>query len=522
MVFNMNKVNEFQDKRWNFYSLALIFFLSIIILFKWPLSPSFIDIYYHLSVVKGFNDAAGFVTTDFWEFAPFGRPHLYPPLLHFLMLLFYKCGFTLLSVARLFEFIIYPALLIVIWKLTKDFFGERLAFFTVLIAISCYSFYLSVINFMPASLATILGLLAFYYFEKEKLLASTIFLALCFYAHAAVPWIFMFSFIIYGLTSNSRFKKILKVIILSIILSLPILIYQYLLRRYADFSNNPERFILEINLWLYLAAIPAIVISFKKKGKHFFILSLLVAGLMPLFFGYRYRYLSGQGTLPLIFLSALSLEMIYLKSSKYPSIVFKNLNRKFSEMIILLVILVFFLIFSPALLFQNSKVNFLALNATYVNLVPQFRKINRPNEFSIYFYKYFHELEEIVQNNSSSEDIIYCNKEYTAGLLSVFSGRATSTGMLKEIMPFKKADPINAAKLIIWIKEPNEAFNNNLAAIVKKHRLEEIKETEIAYIYKNQNPDAKRIVSKPALPTSLVFGLLFLLLSAALFDISRK
>ncbi|MFC1594717.1 hypothetical protein ACFL38_05260, partial [Candidatus Omnitrophota bacterium] len=49
--------------QWNFYSVFLILCFAVLILFKWPLLPTFIDIYYHLSTVLGLDDAGGFVTT---------------------------------------------------------------------------------------------------------------------------------------------------------------------------------------------------------------------------------------------------------------------------------------------------------------------------------------------------------------------------------------------------------------------------------------------------------------------------
>ena len=99
------------------------------------------------------------------------------------MAIFYKLGFSLISVGNLFETLIYPGLFFVIWWFMKRFFGERLGFFAVLIGLSVYSLYLSTINFLPASLAMILGLLAFIALGYRKIIAASICLGLCFYTH---------------------------------------------------------------------------------------------------------------------------------------------------------------------------------------------------------------------------------------------------------------------------------------------------------------------------------------------------
>ncbi|MDP2938564.1 MAG: hypothetical protein Q8O13_00555 [Candidatus Omnitrophota bacterium] len=518
----MIKLETDNSLSWDFYSLMLIFCFSFLLIFRWTMSPAFIDVYYHLSVTKGFNEAGGFVTKDFWEFAPVGRPHLYPPLLHFLMLLFFKVGFSLISIARLFEFIIYPLLLIVIWKLMEDYFDKRLAFFAVLTGVSIYSFYLATINFIPASLATVLGLLAFIYLDKGKLLASTIFMALCFYTHAITPWIFITSIIIYGFLNRARRENCLITTLLSFILTLPFLIYQFKAREFIRFSTGLEKFPIEINLWLYLVALPALIISFQKKGKYFIIPSLLIASLLPLFFGYRYRYLSGQSNLALIVLSAVSLEKVFVKSSIGLTSIFKHLDKRLAGLIVLWAVFIFFLIFSPTVYFKEGKVKFFMLNSTYINLVPRFKRIHRPNETSIYFPKYFDEIKRIVEENSQTEDIIYCNKEYVGGLISVFTNRVTSNAMLKEIKPYKIIDPAASAKLIIWIKDPDNLQDKDLTSVIERYNLIKITETDIAYIYKNPNSNAKKIVSKPLLAEGLIFGMLFLLAGLVVWDIYRK
>jgi hypothetical protein len=40
--------------------------------------PFFLDIYYHLNVMRGFDSAGGVVNWAFWELAPSGQPLINP------------------------------------------------------------------------------------------------------------------------------------------------------------------------------------------------------------------------------------------------------------------------------------------------------------------------------------------------------------------------------------------------------------------------------------------------------------
>ena len=79
-------------KKWDYCSIILITLTVFILIYRWEMFPKFIDIYYHFSVVKNFDFVNGLVIHDYWEYAPAGRPHLYPPLFHLIILLFMKSG----------------------------------------------------------------------------------------------------------------------------------------------------------------------------------------------------------------------------------------------------------------------------------------------------------------------------------------------------------------------------------------------------------------------------------------------
>ena len=502
--------------RWIFYSSVILFFFLFAATLRWSLTPTFIDIYYHLSVMLGFGEAGGFTANTFWEYAPIGRAHLYPPFFHFLMLLFYKCGVSVLSVGRFFEFIIFPLLLLTLWKVVSSLFSGRLAFFCLLITASVYSFYLSTINFIPASIALLFGLLAYFFIEKRKILSSSIFLCLAIYTHFGIASFFVMSLVLYAFLNKERLKNTLLTIIFALTLALPILLYTYNFRQYVLWNNVYENFLIEINLWVFIAAIAGVFIVLRRKKRYFFFLSLLVVEMFMLLFKYKYRYLCGHGILGPIFLSALTLDIIYDKASLYFS---KKKNREKYLVVFFVSILFFFLIFSPTVQLQDKGLKLSLINSTYVNFLQDQYKVNsRGNDFSIYFPKFWQEVVDIVKENSQEDDIIFSNLYYVNGLISIFSKRATSTAMLREVKSFKDFDPIEVSKLIIWIKNPEGVFDKDLSGLVNKYNLEKIAETETAYIYRNPYARGKKRKAVSVVPIWLVYSILSILAGLVVWE----
>ncbi|MFC1594720.1 hypothetical protein ACFL38_05275, partial [Candidatus Omnitrophota bacterium] len=312
------------------------------------------------------------------------------------------------------------------------------------------------------------------------------------------------------------------VTVAGIAIAAPFLLHQYMVRDYIDVIHNIERFALEINLWVYAAAIPAIFIALKRRGKYLFILSLLLVSLVPVAFGYRYRYLSGQGSIALIVLSALSLDIVYDRCIDLVTSQCQQKKKRLCEFVVFLLFLITFLLVSPTIMFNKGAVTFHMLNSTYANFIPGLKPVQRPNEFSIYYHKYFNEIKEIIHQHSNPEDIIYCNKEYIAGLLGAVSHRATSTAMVHEVKPYKRTDPIASAKLIVWMKNPDRPVEKQVAAVAERYKLIKLAETDFAHIYENPNPQGKRKVVAPLVSQTTIGAIACLLIGVAVYDIFRR
>ena len=168
--------------RWDSYS-GVIFILAIMFqVMKWRLLPIFLDIYYHLLTAAGFNEAGGWVYRCFWEYAPIGRPQLYPPLLHIIILLLVKLGITIMIIGKLIQCIMYPLVLFTIWYVVRELFDKRQAFFSLIMIFSIYPFYLTTVIASAASLSFIVCFFSLLFFERKKIVPSSLLLALGLYA----------------------------------------------------------------------------------------------------------------------------------------------------------------------------------------------------------------------------------------------------------------------------------------------------------------------------------------------------
>ena len=295
---------------WRYGIFGVIALFVTLLVIRWQTLPVFLDIYYHASCMIGFRDAGGIVLHDFWEYAPAGRPHMYPPLFPVIMLGLSKLGLPVLFIMRLVSAAIYPLLLLTIaWVVTK-LYNARCAFFTVLAASLPYTFFLNVIAAVPSSLALIILILLFYAIETDKTLCGALLLGLSFYAHGGLPWLTIFTLALYGIFRRGKFKTIFAVILGGIVLGGPWLAYMVRNKAYffAVKSNINQYF--EANVFLYIFAAAGVLIAARRKGVSLFYLAML-AGMAPMIKDYSFRFFCGEGLLPIIFLTGLGLDTGY-------------------------------------------------------------------------------------------------------------------------------------------------------------------------------------------------------------------
>ncbi len=492
--------------RWDFYSLCIISFILVLQTINWKNFPMFLDCYYHLSVMRGFADAGGWVGVSFWEFAPFGRPHLYPPLYHLLGLSLLKAGLTPIVIARLSDFLIYPFFIFLNWRILRSLFSKELAFFNLLIVASFYPLYLSITNNAPFSIALLLGLAGFYFLQRNKILSASLCLALSFYTHGLVSWIMFGAIFIYSISNSGVRKNGLFACLSSALLAAPIFYHQLKYHFLLDPTHLAEFNFFSIYPVVYLLAFIGLVYSFLKKGPYLFFVSL-AAVMSILFFTNRDRFFSGHALIAFSFLAAVALDVGYKR--------IRQERGSFLGRVFFIALFVLFYIAAPVV--ESSpqmSSHVFKLNSRVSEAFNRQGGIHADKARGFYHPELFDEIIRLVKDHTASDAVIYSNYSYLGGMISALTGRATSTSMLHEVLPFKHIDPIIQASLLVLFKEPDGSAPAELEHLKDRYRLEKLAETEIAVLYLNRQALGHKEVVTSKLPFWFCISVFFAFLAA--------
>ncbi len=482
---------EIKSFTWDFYSKLIIIIFTVLQIMRWRLLPQFMDMYYHLLTAWGFNQAGGYSGWDFWEYAPVGRIHIYPPFFHIILSIFLKLGIEKIILAKTFEAITPSLFLITLYWFFRKNYGERLAFFILIAFSSSFSFYLSLVNNIPATLALIFGILAFDKLFEDKIISAIIFFLLCFYTHIGVSWFIIFSVFLYGLFDAKIRKKSLIVVITAVILSVPVIIKQFTGARFISLSGINEKYFCEFKTVEYLLALLGLAIILSKKNKYYLILSLFLASFVFLF--YPYRFFSAQGYLPVILLCAVSMDFLYD--------LIKNRNV-FLRVSTLAAALVFILIVSPTIsmyknqILEKLKFRIYFFDSAFVNMVlPQLNE--RIPSISLWHSDIYPATAELIRKNSVEGEVIYSTLFIAGVCLSSISERPSANALLPEVNPFKRFDPLVSSKIVIFGQDDSPELIKILA---NKYNLTKIGENKMFILYKNNQCNAKINIRKASIP----------------------
>lgn len=460
----------------------------------WPRLPIFMDCYYHLAVMRGFEQAGGWVGTAFWEYVPAGRPHLYPPLFHFLEMLLARCGIGPILVARLFQFLVYPFFLAVMAWFLKSRYNSRIAFWATFLFFSSASLQSAVLIYIPSTLAFLMGFMAYGFLEQRRPWSAALMLALVFYMHALIGVFFLGAFFFYGFWRRPLRRDALVVAGAAALAASPWLWHIARYASYLSLARVVEFYDAQINIPACLLALAGFWVCWRRRERYAFFISLFIF-LLPMFFVLRGRFFSGQGMFLFIPLAAIFLDEVWGRWSARPV-----LRRWLTVFFVIL-----FYGATPALKISLQGAPRLMLEERWKTLFPD----DRPaRDQALYYPRFMDPVARVIRDQLSPEDVFYTNYPYMGGLLSVLSDRATSNAMLIETRPFYEFDPIAAARLVVWFKEPEGGVPAGLSSLVASHGLKLLAETEVVYFYLNERASGRVRVLPAAVRTPWVFLIL--------------
>jgi hypothetical protein len=365
---------------------------------------------------------------------------------------------------------------------------------------SSFSFYLSLSNHIPATLALIFGFLAFGQLFQNRLLRSSLLLTLCFYTHIGVSWLFALSLLFYGLFNKEYRKSCFVVFISTFILALPILLKQLAGIRFISSLgfNLKEKYICKIKIIEYALAFFGLILAFKADKKYRLFASLFLTSFI--FLVYPYRFFSAEGYLPIILLSALFLYELYERR--------KRKKPYFKYLPILVMVFVLFL--SPTLAMDWSRGK---EKLSYkLNIADSaFMGMVLVRASTIWFPREYLSAATLVKENSEEGDIICSSLNIVGLILGSISQRPTANALFPEIGASEKFDPIAVSKIIIFTQADDP---RRLSQIVNNYKLIKIGENKIFILYKNPWCDTKVNIKKAVVSFWVIglIGIVFMLL----------
>ncbi|MCM8823365.1 MAG: hypothetical protein NC822_01670 [Candidatus Omnitrophica bacterium] len=466
--------NQKEDRIYNILSFILLTLVTIFSIVRFPYLPQFIDGYYHLSCANGFIKSGGWVGIAWWDFAPLGRPHLYPPLYHFIIVFLKTIGVEGLTAIRLTEISIVPLFFFSLWYIFKKEISIVFAFFFLLISTSFFSFYTSVSANLPASIALILSIFSGYFLKKKKIVSSILFLVLAFYTHAAIPWITLISLIFIACLSKDYGKSSLKVILVSLCLASFLLFHQIRYFNYINLSILKEVMFSHFSIFILVSGIISFFLNFKREDFFRLFFMGLILGSIIVFFKYPYRLFSSQGMLGWIFYSSyLCEQVVRIIKSKWINFVF-------------LILVVYLFFFHSTIDLEEGKAKFNLFSSTYHYLSSG--KFTYFLEYaSLFFPQHYLPVANIIKTFSEENEIIVSNLNFSSQVFSSLTNRPTSRSILSEVKGFRDFSVYRVAKIIIWVKP----FTRKLAYLQEKLDLNKLYENDMFLVYFNPHCSIK-------------------------------
>ncbi|MFH1666584.1 MAG: hypothetical protein ABIA17_03315 [Elusimicrobiota bacterium] len=495
----MAQRNCSQDIHWIFLGRILLLIFSVLQIFRWRITPQFLDIYYHLLTAWGFNQAGGYTGWDFWQYAPFGRMHIYPPFFHILLGAFMKIGFDKLLLIRICETASPILALFTVHYFVKKHYSPRLAFFALLVAVSSFSFYMNLMNRIPSALAIIIGLLAYDQLLEGKILRTVLLLSLSFYTHIGVSWFFSLGLLFYGFFNKERMKFCLSIACLTLIISCPVIVKQILTVNAVERTGFQLTKTLrsQYKIFEYLLVFPGLFFSFKGPKKYRLSAALFFASLI--FVIYPYRFFSGEGFLPVVFLAAIGLDGLYKNFFEKKNFFIRSSAVAF--------ISVYFFFISPTILNKNPLIR--ARSDVQFRLFfshTAFMGMAFPEDISRGFYDFiffcydapvFIETANLIKEYTHKEDIIFSNVNLLGVIVASLSGRPTSNALFPEIGPSQGFDPISSSNVILFTKDEDLTWTES---VIEKYGLVKFSENKIFNFYNHPEAREKARFGRASIP----------------------
>jgi hypothetical protein len=472
--------NNAKPVHWDFLSLLVLASCAVLQIVRWPMFPQFMDTFYHLHTAWGFNLAGGYSSWDFWQYAPVGRPHIYPPFFHIALALILKTGMPQIILAKLLEVTLPIILLASVWRLCRKRFGDDFAFWTSIAFVSSFGFFSSLANHLPSTSAFILGTLAVERMWRRDVLRAALLLGLIFYTHIGMAWFWALVMVGWGAVEKKSRRHTLLAVAMALVMAAPFLFAQAAgLAHIARMGYKlNESLALQLKPFNILLAVPGLILAIRRKEYRFF-LCVLLATLV--FLPYPFRLVSAEGFFAIILLNAAALRAAWQKCSS------DRVGRAvLTCAVCALAVLSPTIARTPPVHGQKTywKMEWFD-SAPAGTLLAKGQQLWMPQQYV--------EAAQVIRQNTGSRDILVSSLDMFGVILAVVSGRPTANALLPEVKASRRFDSLAVSRMIVIPKDEDAGV---VESAVREYNLEKIGENKFFLFLLNPSAQGSMLVRR--------------------------
>jgi len=258
---------------------------------------------YHMAVARQILDQGRMPRWDRWEYAPFGRPHLYPPVIHRLISFFSWKSRDVTYGFNTVQMLLYPVALLIGWYFARWMFGPAAGFLSLIFLSMGMFFLLTQAMAMPAGLVTALIPLILMAFLARRTVATIALLVVALYTHGpfGVPHFVILGLLVFSMRYREYFPFFRKVAAFAGVLYLPSVLFTL---RYASWIHTSSsamgpaknavevvaRGLLQLQIISPILLFLALRTWWRDKDERLGVVKSLLLGFIPMLVTYGGRY----------------------------------------------------------------------------------------------------------------------------------------------------------------------------------------------------------------------------------------
>ncbi len=409
--------------RFDRWSLALIGLVASILLLRvHSLTPSMSDTWYHLGVAKRIAAEGQIPGWDWWNYAPLGRPHLYPPALHLLIAGLAKVAGSVVFAGQLCAATFYPLALLTTWYCARRLLDDRYALLAILLMMTDLFHFIVMEAYIAGCLVNILMPVLMVCVLSRRAWWAIACMTVMYYAHLGFPHCVALGLLLFGLKYRAYLGVVLKVVCVGFLFFTPWLAHVVgNLDWLAVLQNRgmPGGLLQKLlslqafNLLVLVLGLWGIAVTPRADAARRMPLYLLL-GFLPILFSYGGRYT--MHTMPL---------WAILGASVIGGLLPPHASRRMVAGVIGLTLLPW-----PSLTLSSGRPMPLPLTGSHVLAMVAVtgRAMLDNGDKSEAYREDCDQLARWLQANTGKDEIIHVNKVWVADMISLLTDRRTDYG----------------------------------------------------------------------------------------------